>query len=211
LKEPQESQYLTIARIRKVQGRRGEVAAEVLTDFPERFQAGTEMALSGGGAPQTLYLEGVWFHKDRAILKFRGIETISQAETLVGRGIQIPLADRRPLPPGMVYLSDLVGCAVMEEGEILGKVESVEDNPAAPLLQVLTAQGEILIPFAAEICRTVDVERKEIHVRLPEGLKELNQRSPQGIGSGKQAGDAETAEVHDATGDARTPDVRIED
>ena len=66
----------------------------------------------------------------------------------------------------------------MEEGKILGRVESVEDAGATPLLQVLSAQGELLIPFAEEICRTIDVERKQIHVRLPEGLKELNRRSP---------------------------------
>jgi 16S rRNA processing protein RimM len=180
LKEPQESEYLTIARIRKVQGRRGEVAADILTDFPERFQPGAEMVLSGGGAPATVCLESVWFHKGRAILKFRGVENISEAESLVGRVIQIPLADRRPLPAGTVYLSDLVGCAVIEEGEAgvktLGRVESVEVTGAAPLLQVITTRGELLIPFAEEICRNVDVARKEIRVRLPEGLKELNRK-----------------------------------
>ena len=173
-------EYLTIACIRKVQGRRGEVAAEILTDFPERFRAGAELLLSAGESLQTVYLESIWFQKGLAILKFRGFEDISAAETLVGRHVRIPLSERNPLPPGMVYLSDLVGCGVIEhdeaEGTVLGQVESVEETGAAPLLQVLTAEGELLIPFAQDICTKVDVEKKEIRVRLPEGLKELNRK-----------------------------------
>ena len=211
--ETKEPEYLTIASVRKVQGRRGEVAVEVLTDFPERFQPGEEMLLCGASEAQTLLVESVWFHKGLAILKFQGIENISAAETLVGRQIQIPLSDRKPLPPGVVYLSDLVGCAVLEEGKSLGRVEAVENTGAAPLLQVLTAQGEILIPFAEDICPTVDVERKEIHVRLPEGLKELNQNRPlreSGISAKTGEGKSEPAagaETHDARGGAATPDT----
>ena len=175
MKETSESEYLTLACIRKVQGNRGEVAAEILTDFPERFQPGEEVILSGGAAPQTVFLENVWLHKGRVILKFRGVDSISAAQALVGLRIEIPISERMPLPAGEVYLSDLVGCAVVENGKILGKVEAIENTGAAPLLQVLTPTGELLIPFAEEICRTVDVGRKEIHVRLPEGLKALNQ------------------------------------
>jgi len=174
LTETQNSPYLTIARIRKVQGRRGEVAAEILTDFPERFQPGAEILLSDGSLSESFHLEGVWFHKGLAILKFRGIENISAAETLVGRDIRIPLSDRKPLEPGQIYLSDLIGCEVFENGVSLGKVEGLEDHGAAPLLQVRTTQGELLIPFAEEICRTIDLEKRQIHVRLPEGLKDLN-------------------------------------
>jgi 16S rRNA processing protein RimM len=183
LTEPNDSQYVTIARIQKVQGRRGEVAAAVLTDFPERFHAGAEMALAGPGARQTVTLESAWVHKDRMILKFRGIESISDAEKLRGLEIQIPVSERKELPPGAVYLSDLVGCTVMEEGEIMGKVESVDDSAPVPLLEVASAHGEVLIPFAEEICKTIDLERKQIHVRLPEGLKELNRSTRASRGS----------------------------
>jgi len=152
------------------------VAAEILTDFPDRFQPGAELLLSGPGSRQTLCLESVWFHQGLAILKFKGLDDIRAAETLLGRRIEIPLAQRRPLPSGAVYLSDLVGCAVWEDEAFLGTVESVEQTGAVPLLQVATAQGELLIPFAEEICRSVDEKRKEIRVRLPEGLRELNQK-----------------------------------
>ncbi len=173
-----ESEYVTIARIRKVWGRRGELAAELHTDFPERFAPGSEVIVFDGRAREKKTLEGVWFHKGLANLKFAGVDSISAAEPLVGGEIQIPLASRKTLEPGKVYLSDLVGCAVMEVGpageELLGTVESVQNTGAAHLLNVLTPEGELLIPFAQEICRKVDVGAKRIDVRLPEGLRELN-------------------------------------
>jgi len=189
------SEYLTIARIRKVQGRRGEIGAEVLTDFPERFQPGARLMLVTARHPgdvgetarqsprqpaqnasqETLELEGVWFHKGLAILKFCGVDDISAAEKLVGREVRIAVADRKPLAPGEFYLSDLIGCTVFENSIALGKIEAVEDHGAAPLLQVASPHGELLIPFAEEICTKVDLARKEVYVKLPPGLKELNQ------------------------------------
>ncbi len=188
MREPHDSEYLTIARIRKVWGKRGEVAAEVLTDFPERFQPGVELLLCERGSRQWLPLEGAWFHKGLLNLKFRGFDNISAAETLVGREIQIPLSDRKPLGPGQVYVSDLVGCLVLENGKSLGRVEAVEETGAAPLLQVTTPGGELLIPFAEDICTKVDVGSRQIHVRLPEGLKELN-KAPQNAAGHSQSDD----------------------
>ncbi len=176
MKQPRESEYVTVARVRKTQGRRGEVAAEILTDFLERFEPGQELLLWDETARQQVVLEESWLHKGLVILKFRDVETISAAETLIGWQIQIPRSSRRPLPPGAVYLSDLVGCSVHEGGRLLGKVEAVEETGAVPLLKVPAAEGELLIPFAESICSSVDIERQEIQVRLPEGLKELNRK-----------------------------------
>ena len=173
-----QSEYVTIARIRKVWGRRGELAAELQTDFPERFAAGSEVVIFNGRTRETRTLEGVHFHKGLANLKFTGVDSISAAESLVGGEIQIPLGSRKMLDPGAVYFSDLVGCAIVEVGpageEALGTVESIEDTGAAPLLKLLTPEGELLIPFAQEICCNVDVAAKRIEVRLPAGLRELN-------------------------------------
>ena len=176
--ETNESEYVTIARIRKVWGRRGELAAEIQTDFPERFEPGSEVVVFDGRAREKRTLEGVRFHKGLANLKFAGVDSISAAEPLVGGEIQISLAERKTLAPDQVYLSDLVGCAVIEVSpageEMLGTVESIQDTGAAHLLNVLTPEGELLIPFAQEICPKVDVAAKRIEVRLPEGLRELN-------------------------------------
>lgn len=176
--ETNDSEYVTIARIRKVWGRRGELAAEVQTDFPERFEPGSEVIVFDGRARVKRMLEGVWFHKGFANLKFAGVDSISAAEPLVGGEIQIPLASRKTLARDQVYLSDLIGCAVVEDGpageEMLGTVESIQNTGAAPLLTVRTPEGELLIPFAQEICLKVNVEAKRIDVRLPAGLRELN-------------------------------------
>jgi len=173
-----ESESWTIGRIRKTQGRRGEVAVEILTDFPDRFQAGQELLLSDGSATHTRALEASRFHKGRMILKLGGIDSIASAEPLVGLWIRVAGSARRALPPGVVYVSDLIGCAVRETGQTLGTVEAVEDTGAAVLLHVRTAEGELLVPFAEAICRRVDVAQKEIRVELPEGLKELNRGGP---------------------------------
>jgi len=186
LPDRNDSECLTIARIRKVWGRRGEVAAEILTEFPERFQPGAELLLAGPGLRQQYSLESAWFHKGLVNLKFQGFDSISAAEKLVGREIVIPLSDRKPLRAGHVYLSDLIGCAALEDGESLGIVEAVQETGAAPLLQVRSATGELLIPFAEDICGKVDLENREIHVRLPEGLKELNEISRSSAGRGKR-------------------------
>jgi len=168
-----ESEPLTIGRIRRVHGRRGEVAVEILTDFPDRFQAGESVLLSNGTGVETRSVEASRFHKGRMIVKFAGIDSIPAAEELEGRWVQVPNSARRTLPPRVVYLSDLIGCTVREDGEILGTVEAVEETGAGLLLQVRTAEGELLVPFAEEICQTVDVRKREILVRLPEGLKDL--------------------------------------
>ena len=146
-----EPAYFTIARIRKTRGRRGEVAAEVLTDFPDRFQAGREFLLLKKDVQQKGVLEGSWFHKSLAILKFRGVDSISAAEALVGCWVQLPIPERRQLPRGVVYVSDLIGCTVREGEQTLGKVEAWEKTGAVPLLNVRTSLGELLIPFAKEI------------------------------------------------------------
>ena len=168
------SDSLTIGRIRKTHGNRGEVAAEILTDFPDRFQSGHELMLSDGTTSQPGFLEGSWFHKGRVILKFRGCDSISAAEALVGLWIEIPRSERHPLPPGVVYLADLIGCVVRENGRTLGTVEAIEETGATPVLNVRTTEGDLLVPFAEEICQIVDVAKREIQVQLPEGLKELN-------------------------------------
>jgi len=170
---PPESEFVNVARIRKAHGRRGEVAAEILTDFADRFEAGQWLWIAGPQPPQRLLVEHSWFHKGRAILKFEGIEDMTAAESLRGHDLQIPRSERRPTPAGAVYISDLIGCAVLEEGENLGTVEALDGTGGVALLRVVGPEGELLIPFAQEICTGWDMENREVRVRLPEGLRQL--------------------------------------
>ncbi len=177
---------VTLARILRARGRRGEVAAEILTDFPERLTTLREAYLwDGKSAPRRVPISSCWPHLGQAIFQFEGCHTISDAEKLVGLEVQVPLAERMLLPKGSYYISDLEGCEVWEQatnGSVrrLGIVRSVqntgEDVPGTPLLVVDASSGELLIPMAEEICVRIETAERRIEVVLPEGLRELNNK-----------------------------------
>lgn len=172
------SAWLTVARIVKTQGRRGEVAAELLTDFPERLAQRTEVWLwDGEGEPRRTRVERTWPHKSYLVFHFAGCDSMVQAEALVGLEIQIPRAEAAPLAPGTYWLDELAGCRVVDAatGAELGRVRELITTGGTPLLAVDTPRGgELLIPFAEEFCRRIAPEEKLIEVALPEGLRDLN-------------------------------------
>ena len=172
-----------MARIVRSQGRRGEVRAEVLTDFPERLiELKHAWIGSDSEEPREIRIRSCRLEPSRrfAVFHFEGCDSIEQAERFVGCSIEVPLAERMPLAPGTHYISDLVGCRVYDaaSGALLGEVVRVEltgeETPGTPLLVVETPHGELLIPLAAEICRTIDTGAKRIDAALPEGLADLN-------------------------------------
>ena len=169
---------LTVARIVKTQGRRGEVAAQVLTDFPEKLQARTEVWLwDGAGEPRRLGVQRIWPHKRFLVFHFEGYESIAQAQELVGLEIQIPRQQAATLEEGAFFQYELVGCRVVDQttGAELGRVRELMQTGGTPLLTVETPNGkELLIPFAEEICRRIAPAEKLVEVVLPEGLQELN-------------------------------------
>lgn len=165
----------------KTQGRRGEVAAELHTDFPERFAERERLyALESQGTRRELHLESSWPHLGHYVLKFRGVDSISQAEALVGCELQIPAAERAPLQPGAAYVSDLVGCAVWDlsaggSGTEIGALAGVQFGAGeAPLLVVRSGNKEFLIPFAGEYLQRMDLPGRRIELRLPAGMLELD-------------------------------------
>jgi len=171
---------VTLARILRPRGLRGEVAAEILTDFPERLPKLREVWLAGGrGVPRRVRVQRCWLSPGRggqAIFHFADIDTIEAADTLRGLEVQVPIEQRAQLDAGNYFVSDLVGCEVWEAGaaSALGSVRDVEFPGSAPLLAIDTKEGEVLIPLAAEFCLRIDVKAKRIDVTLPEGLRDLN-------------------------------------
>lgn len=121
-------------------------------------------------------VERTWKHGAHVIFKFKGVDTISDAERLAGADVLIPIEQLAEIAEGEYYRSDLVGCQVFEErGELLGTVEGWHDTGGPPLVEVRTPSGkELLIPFAKSIFTSIDLERRRIEVSLPEGLKGLN-------------------------------------
>jgi 16S rRNA processing protein RimM len=170
-----QDEFVTIAKVTKPQGREGEVAAALFTDFPERFASRKRLlALDQRGQRREIELEQYWFHKGQIVLKFKGANSISEAEMLVGYEIQVPREDRAVLEEGTVYVSDLTGCVVYSTGLQVGTVHEVRfDAGEAPLLVVRGAK-EHLIPLAAEYIEKISLQQKRVEMKLPEGLLELD-------------------------------------
>jgi len=183
----EEAEFVTIARVAKTQGRHGEVAATLLTDFPELFESRKKLfALadsskqSGAGEPnrRKLDLDEHWFHKGMVVLKFAGVDSISDAETLVGSEIQIPRSERAALGSDEFYVSDLIGCTVTDSGReigrVVGRVRDVQFGSGEAPLLVIEGEKEYLVPFAAAYIEKIALEQKRLEMKLPEGLLELD-------------------------------------
>jgi 16S rRNA processing protein RimM len=196
---PPEQKFVTVARILRARGNKGEVAAELLTDFPERLPKIKEMfLLADSGVRRAVVLRSFWVdrnHPGNGVFHFEGVDSISEAEKLRGLEVQIPFEQRATLPSGSFFVTDLIGCSVFgvtapvasvasspcliqEAPVLLGKVRDVyfpgEGQLGTPLLALDTADGELLVPFAEDICKRLDVVARRIEVQLPEGLRELN-------------------------------------
>jgi 16S rRNA processing protein RimM len=178
---------VTLARILRPWGRRGEVAAEIFSDFPLRLVNLRKAFLyDGKNPPRPIVIRSCRIHIGQAIFHFAGSDSINDAERLRGLEVQVPLSERAPLSGNRHYVTDLLGCEVWEIGASapLGKVRDVQGNGAASgtsapqswILAVDTPRGEVLIPIAEEICTSIDTAARRIEVRLPEGLLEVNER-----------------------------------
>ena len=162
------SDRVTVAALKRPRGIKGELAAIPLTMHPERLEALTDVMLMPSARAVTV--ERVWWHGDKPIFKFEGIDSMTDAEPLGGQEVTIDRSERLPLPEGEFYFSDLVGCELFENGESLGVVDGYLETGGPVLLEA----GRMMIPFVPEICHTVDVDKKRIDVTLPEGLRDLN-------------------------------------
>jgi 16S rRNA processing protein RimM len=180
-------EFITLARVKKTQGRRGEVAVEVHSDVPGRFapgmklfalpaSAGTAGHKAGDEKRRELEVEDLWPHKEWLVLKFLGVDSITDAEALVGSELQLPSSQRAELGAGWNYVSDLVGCTVLDQGHEIGRIADVQFGAGeAPLLVVNDGAGRKYdVPFAEAYLEGVDVARREVRMNLPQGMLEIN-------------------------------------
>ncbi|MCA1623752.1 MAG: ribosome maturation factor RimM [Acidobacteria bacterium] len=168
-------ELVAIAKTAKTRGLRGELVADILTDFPERFDGLKKVfAVKSNGEISVLKIENYWFQKNRVVLKFKDFDSIEKAETLRDCEICIPESEAVELEEGEFFDWELEGCAVETvEGEKIGKVKEVLRTGGTEILVVEGAEKECLIPFAESICVEVDVENKLIKIDVPEGLLEF--------------------------------------
>jgi 16S rRNA processing protein RimM len=171
-------EFVTLARVVKTQGRVGEIAAEIHSDVPDRFSVGMKLwALDKvGQSRREVQIEDLWPHKGLLVLKFAGIDSITDAEALIGSELQVPRTERAQLEEGWSYVSDLVGCAILDHGSEIGRIEDVQFGAGeAPLLIVAGVDDKKYdVPFAEAYVEGVDLGGKQLRMKLPEGMLEIN-------------------------------------
>lgn len=191
--------WITLAHLLRPQGRKGEVLAELFTDFPERFDDRTRVFLAKPGLSSTeteareISVISHWLpvgrNHGRIVLGFEGIDSIDKAEELGGLDVLIPASERVELEEDAEYVSDLIGCVVYDNGVAVGTVTDVEFpttsdgtrrlEDAAPLLSVQTEAGdEVLIPYVQSFLVALLPEQKRIDMVLPAGLIDINRSEP---------------------------------
>lgn len=154
----------------RVRGNKGELAGVSYTDRPERFEQLSRVYL--GDTPYEL--ESVWYHGDQPVFKFKGVDTIGGAEKLAGSEVTIPEAERFPIAEDEYYLSDLVGCRLIDDasGRQVGVVTGWQETGGPIILEI--DNGQILVPFVKSIFKKIETAGREIRAELPEGLEDLN-------------------------------------
>ena len=192
-------EWIVTAHLLRPQGRKGEMLAELLTDFPERFKEQRRVFLAApgfqGGPAEAREAEVIAFwlpvgkNQGRIVLHFAGVDSISDAESLAGLEVIVPREERQALDEDSVYVSELIGCTVYNVDTEVGVVQDVQFattpdgsrrlEDVAPLLSVKSPDDdEVLIPFAKAFLLAVDTETRRIVMRLPEGLIEVNRAAP---------------------------------
>jgi 16S rRNA processing protein RimM len=199
---PDNPRFFAVAHLLKPRGNKGELAAQLLTDFPERLTNLHQVFLANpknSAEPIPIAVKNCWLsqnHQGQAVFHFENVNSINDAEKLRGLDILLPIDQRATLPAGHYFVTDLLGCSVFElpsptpalsssacslaeAPSLLGVVTDVqfpgETFPGTPLLAVEIPGGEILIPLAEDICTRIDVIARRIDVVLPEGLRDLDQ------------------------------------
>jgi 16S rRNA processing protein RimM len=189
------SPWIVLAQLLRPQGRKGELLAELLTDFPERFEDRRRVFLAAPGFSGTpaearsAEVVSFWLpvgkNDGRIVLQFAGVDSISDAEAIAGLEVIVPEEERMPLDEDSAYISELVGCTVYDGAAAVGVVEDVQFATttdggrrladAAPLLAVRSIKGdEVLIPFAKDFLVGMDTVAKRIDMILPVGLIDVN-------------------------------------
>lgn len=187
--------WIVLAHLLRPQGRKGELLAELLTDFPERFKEHPRVFLAqpdfngSESEARVATVTSSWLpvgrNKGRIVMQFEGIDTITLAESIAGLDVIVPYEERVPLDEESMYISDLIGCVVYNGATEIGSIEDIQFpatpdgsarlEEAAPLLMVRSKQGnEVLIPFVKVFLTKIDIAAKRIEMKLPEGLLEVN-------------------------------------
>lgn len=166
---------VVVARVARPRGIRGEIVADLLTDFPDRFDGlGSLISISAEGKRRELKIETSVIRNGRLIIKFAGIDSIEAAEEIRNCDLCVPEKDAVRLEEDEFYDWQLEGCSVETvTGDYLGVVREIMRAGGPEILVIAGGEKEYLIPFVAAICIEVDPEKRLIRVDPPDGLLEF--------------------------------------
>lgn len=166
--------WVVVGRLLRTRGRVGEFIAEIDSNQPGRAERLKTVLLRKPSQEKIFEVANVWYHGDRPILQFTGINSISEAEPWEHSEILVPAEERAQPEEGAYLHEDLIGCVVEDRGQVIGTVAGVEEYGGPPTLRLTTPAGkELLIPFVRALCPEIDILGKRIRVELPEGLTDL--------------------------------------
>lgn len=170
--------FVAVARVTAPQGNRGEVRAIPLTDFPERFKPPLRLQARKSDCVRTLEVESARRHGRFVVIKFAGIESMDEAESLRDFLLGVAESDLVKLPPGHYYFHEIEGLYVVTTcGKRIGKVARVYRGTANDVYEVVTDEVRgsraktILVPAVRDIVRSIDLERGEMTIELIPGLE----------------------------------------
>lgn len=166
---------VTVGRVIRPHGVRGELVVSVLSDVPGRFASGNKllMAREEGGAAETVEVESERPHKTGVVLRLAGVEDRDRAEELRGRWLEVERSEVPAAPPGTYYHFELLGCRCFDGGRELGEVVDLIEDGGGLLLIVANGEHRVPVPFVSGFLREVDVASGRIDVDLPPGLVEV--------------------------------------
>ncbi|HEX2986889.1 MAG TPA: ribosome maturation factor RimM [Chloroflexota bacterium] len=157
--------YLVIARIVSPQGNRGEVKAEIVTDYPDRFASTVAVYL--GLEHRRYELERFRFQDGAVVLKLRGVDTIGDAAKLRGTLVEVPEEDAVSLPPDSYFWHQIIGLKVVTvEGDQLGKIDEILETGANDVYVIHGPKGELLIPAIKQVVKEVKLDSGTMTVEL---------------------------------------------
>jgi len=167
---------IALGVIRKPHGVRGEASVEPWTNDAQRFDDVKRVTLVSPDEKTTreATIVSARVHAGRVLVAFDGIDTPEDVRLFTNWTIEIPDEEARKLDADEYFLHDLVGMQLVDaDGNARGEVIDAYEGGGGVLLKVRHEGGEFEVPFAADICTSIDAGAKRIVVDLPEGLDEI--------------------------------------
>lgn len=167
---PGEPVFLAVGKLGRPHGVRGEIVLHVLTDFPERLEAGVVVFL--GPDYQPVEIQSQRSHRDALLLSLEGFHTPEAVAELTNQYLFVRAEDRPPLPEGEYYHHQMIGLQVLDEdGQVLGTLSQILETGANDVYMVLPPEGpEILLPAIEDVILEIDLDQRQILVRLLPGM-----------------------------------------